>query len=532
MNRLKHIIFYLIFFSMLMVLSACVTAETSGKISQGSSIANIPLEGETSEEAVQIVTEKVTEWYGREVLTASSDYQILEIPRTAFQFDIEASVKQLEERTKRHWSNFFMKRKNVQLPLVVQLNEEELPAFPDNINVQKTVVNAISVAENLGDQTVTIEYAADPAEQQETIAEMVVPVSGMSQAITDHIIGEINGLVIPPNETFSFIESINSINPIEYEIDTETSFIASGIYGLALQTDLEILERHSQGFVPDYTEAGIEAEVDVAVDKDLLLYNPSNYAYTFSIEKKENEIVFELLGLSDENAKQYSVEVTEEIEPKTIYRYTPYLPYGTEKTLQAGSNGVRIQVKRHVGNETGEEEQISTDFYPPQPTIILQSTAEEPEEIEEDIAEMGIRELLDEYANRSDAENETPDEDEQLEESVNEEQSTEQENQEDGNNSNLTETESFVEDMFYLCMLEDFTQLEQDPEQAGEEFNFCDLLGFLFLLAMLAEEGEAIEGFEDLEGMEDFDFDELESYELEEPILESDLTKENVQATE
>ncbi|QGS69024.1 hypothetical protein CV093_13280 [Oceanobacillus sp. 143] len=80
--------------------------EAAGKVSEGSAIAGIPLEGLSLEEAKQKLESKVAEWQSGEPVIAVSEYESIAIPRHLFQFDIDATLKQLDERTERNWSTF------------------------------------------------------------------------------------------------------------------------------------------------------------------------------------------------------------------------------------------------------------------------------------------------------------------------------------------------------------------------------------------------------------------------------------------
>lgn len=461
--------------TILIIFFSIQSVEASGKITSGSSIANVPLEGLTFEEATEVLTDQVTKWYAKDVLILSSEYQVIEIPRTAFQFNIEGSVRLLEERMKRHWSNLFMKQKNVHLPLIVQINEEELPDLPDYIDLEKTVSELISVAEQLGDQKIAIEYRKDPSELQKTVAEIVFPMpNNISEAVTNNLIDQINGLVIRPNETFSFMESIDLLDAAT---ELETSFIASGVYALALESNMEVLERHSQRTIPSYTEAGIEALVNYKTGKDLILYNPSRYSYSIAVNVQEDQVIFTLKSISSKKPKQYSIEFTETVKPKTIYRYSPYLPYDTEEIIQGGSNGAKVTVERQVKGENEHNEIISTDFYPPRPTVILKSSASEPEESETEMTEQDIANLFNNFSNNTESlETETIAEEEKT---TNEQRSTDEADMEE---SPFNHTGMTVDDIFYLCVLEDAS------EGLDHQVSYCDLLSMYFLLNLIDDE--------------------------------------------
>lgn len=536
-----------VFFVIIIVLSTYSPAEASGKISQGSTIANIPLEGATSEEAINILTENITTWYAEDVFLLTSDYETIEIPRSAFQFEIDATVEQLSEKMKRDWRNLFIKQKNVHLPLIVTMNETALPDMPDYIDQESTLESALAVAENLGEQAVSIEYATDPEELLETIAQTTLTVPDIHDTVTDHFIGQVNGIVIPALESFSYIDSVSLVDTIrimndegieiDWDMQPEMSFIATGIYDLALQTDLEVLERHSQRTVPNYTEAGVEARVDYQIDKDLLVYNPNSYAYFIDAEREGDEVTFTLEALSTETARPYTTERRDDVEARTIYRFSRTLPYGTSEVLQSKRDGYYIDVydeeELEKAGENEEVEPIQSDYYPPRHEVILVSSADEPEEPEEILDEADMLDLLNllSWAGSTEGYNDDLFVDEDMwfepaegidpadvfetdyEDYVSE--YTDEYMTDEGMYDIFTqEMDESFEEIVALCVLE----AELPPEaQVDEEFSYCDLLGLYFFFAALAGMSEAGD-WEDLEA--DWLGLEEELLELEEELNE------------
>src|SRR5690606_33886567 len=112
--------------------------------------------------------EKIAIWYGEENLVAQSENESIEIPRSLFEFDIDKSIQELEERTKRSWSTLFMKKKNVHLPLVVNINDEI--EIPDYINSENLKLKASQVASNLGEEVIAMEYREGATIDTEVIA--------------------------------------------------------------------------------------------------------------------------------------------------------------------------------------------------------------------------------------------------------------------------------------------------------------------------------------------------------------------------
>ncbi|RLL47861.1 hypothetical protein D8M04_00860 [Oceanobacillus piezotolerans] len=383
MSLLKKTIVLIVLTCLIFGLLSSFAVKAAGEISSGSSVGGVLLENLTIEEAKVLLQEKVTEWLTEEVLIAQNEYETLEIHRTAFEFDIDGSLELLEEEMKRTWSSFLLKPKNIQLPFLVEVNESTIKNWPDHIDMEKTMEHARVIASNLKGNLVQIEYKESPATNQEDVAKVSYSLPNISNSVTNHIAQELDGYVIPASDAFSFLDAVELIDGMGNS-EEETSFTATALYALVLQTNLEIIERHSQGEIPSYTDAGIEVEVDREEDKDFTIYNPNNQPFTIKAELLENELVMSLQSIPSMSKYSYITENAIEIEPKTIYRYSPDLAYGAEEVLQLGQNGLQIEVYRAEKHKDGstEREQISRDYYPPIPEIILISTKEEVEQKE------------------------------------------------------------------------------------------------------------------------------------------------------
>ena len=72
----------------------------------------------------------------------------------------------------------------------------------------------------------------------------------------------LNDTTIVNDEQFSFLKTLEEVNEL-YSEET-ANFVASTLYSAVLQTDLTILERHSQNSLPKYLQPGIEAKVNKA----------------------------------------------------------------------------------------------------------------------------------------------------------------------------------------------------------------------------------------------------------------------------
>ncbi|MFD1851892.1 G5 domain-containing protein [Oceanobacillus bengalensis] len=377
MRLLKKFSILIIICLIIIGLSRGLVVEAAGAVSQGSSIGGVLLEDLSNDEAKMLLQEQVANWLAGEALIAESEHEIFEIPRTIFEFDIEASLASLNEKTKRSWSSFFLKKKNVQIPFIVNVKEMDVLDWPEHIDVENTLSSVSTIASNLGEESVEITYLENQTVEQEELAEVRLPLPDISNAVTGHLAEELNGYVMPANSSFSFLESVKLLDGMANS-NAERSFVASALYALVLQTNLEIIERFSQGDIPGYTEAGIEVEINEGESKDFLIYNPNDQPFTITAELIENDLLMTIESVPTPRTYRYVTENEVEIEPKTIYRYSPDLPLGAEELIQSGESGLQIEVYRISTHEDGSSEQelVSRDFYPPTPEIILVSTKE------------------------------------------------------------------------------------------------------------------------------------------------------------
>ena len=153
------------------------------------------------------------------------------------------------------------------------------------------------------------------------------------------------------------------------------NFVASMLYHVALQTEYEILERHSQGQKPNYLQQGLDAKVNQALEKDLQFINRSDQPNKLKLTVEGDSLKVELLAQKKE--KEISVRVSKDkiIQPRVITRYSKDLPIGREEVIQKGQEGVRVEVYRSISeNGSTAEELVSRDYYPPVNKIIVKSS--------------------------------------------------------------------------------------------------------------------------------------------------------------
>ncbi|GGA82130.1 G5 domain-containing protein [Ornithinibacillus halotolerans] len=361
----KTVTFSIILLLVLLIIGY-FTYQSSTKFPKGSQIANVLVEGMNEKEARAMLEEKINMWESNEYIYATSEYDEIMIPKTIFTFQIDDTLEQLKQRTK-SWFPLFKKSNMIQ-PLAIEVNEEseDFRNLPSYINVNETLSNASLIASNLSDNAVELVYSAETQEKYTTVAsEAVVIPNGFSYLLIDNMIKQMHDTVLVPNATFSFIGALPEMKENQTE---EINFVASQLYRTILQSNILVLERHSQGTIPEYTDPGLDVAINPSVDKDFLIYNPNETAFKLNLERDGSEFIVSLQSTAEVDSLIVHSNIVEEVEPRTIYRYSNDLAYGQSEVIQEGAQGVEVEVYQTV---QGKEQLVSKDFYPPEPKIVL-----------------------------------------------------------------------------------------------------------------------------------------------------------------
>ncbi|MBC5637455.1 VanW family protein [Ornithinibacillus sp. BX22] len=367
MNIAKKAIIY---FSILIVISILVIASFMflGAFSfpKGSQVAGIDVEGLTVDEAKEVLQKEINDWQKQPSMVAVSEHEELEIPRAMFQFDIEKSLKNLKEKVQENWLPF-IKRKNIHIPLELTLApDDRFKDWPTYIDVPTTMKKATTLAENLQEAPIAIVYHDEREPYLHTVVDTSVELpNGLSSKKVEMIVESINGQTIKPKESFSILGTLPKLSS---DSQQEVNFVASNLYALVLQTNLTVLERHSQEVIPAYLEPGMGVNINTRTGKDLVLYNPNDNTYTLTLSQNGDHLKLSINALTAESTLGYRVARIKQVEPRTIYRYSKDLGFGESTIIQEGEAGLEVAVYR---NDAREEELISRDFYPPVPKIVV-----------------------------------------------------------------------------------------------------------------------------------------------------------------
>lgn len=409
----------LVFTIALYGLSSTHIVHAATSFPENSSIGGVPVGGLTEEEATSLLISKIDEWKGKGEVIVYTEEQSITIPYENIKINIQDAIHTMKTRTKKPWYKVFSKTSPQQLPLIVtvDLSDNQLNELEKTADVKGTIKLIENSASYLGEHEIT----AVP------IAEDVKPVIVTKDTweipedyiFLQELMDELNGLTISSNEDFSYLDAV--ANQVSYYGEDEGNFIASMLYTLLLQTNVQFVERHSQGVVPSYTAPGLEADVSIAEDKDLIVHNPGPNEYTISIEQTGNKLNMSLQSKKLENTYKVKLENSKTVDFRTITRYNKDLQPGHKQVLQKGKKGKRVEVYRIMISPDGEElekELISRDFYLPQQEIVLAAPAVEATSdetatdgtIDENASNLEDGGLIDSDTNASEVNDQTEDE--------------------------------------------------------------------------------------------------------------------------
>lgn len=335
----------------------------------GSTIGGIETGDLKGEELKALLTNAVNDWHTQNLNVTGGETSI-EVSSSTFQFDIESTVENYENQIHKSWFAFWKDTPTVHLPLTV---------FPSE-TVKNEISNVSSWDTDLTYNNVELNAAylkTDPVEavvidvsvlEIDRISLSVEPMPEKAMGINELVL-VLNDTVIEPQMAFSMIEKLgDTINLANREA---INFVASNLYNAALNINAEILERHSQNEIPSYLKPGLEAKVDAFAKEDLKFSNSLSHPVVLKLIMEEGNLKTEVYTPAKETEVDMTVSQDEEIQPRTITRYSAELAIGQTEQIQEGKKGLRISVYRTAFDE---QKLVSRDYYPPVDRIIVKSS--------------------------------------------------------------------------------------------------------------------------------------------------------------
>ena len=198
----------------------------------------------------------------------------------------------------------------------------------------------------------------------------------------------INGVLIPPGETFSFNDAVGDISAATgyqsaYIIKEGRTVLGDGggvcqvsstLFRAALAAGLPIVERHAHAYrVHYYEEAGYKAGLDATVFSpgvDLKFKNdtPAYILIQTEADEAKRTLAFEFYGTHDGRSAEILNHVVygETAPPPPLYQDDPTLPPGVTKQVDFASWGAKAKFDYKVtrGNDVLQDTTFYSDFRP------------------------------------------------------------------------------------------------------------------------------------------------------------------------
>lgn len=335
----------------------------------GSTIGGVETGDLKGEELRSLLTSAVNDWYTQN-LTVTGGGTSIEVSSSTFQFDIEGTVENYENQIHQSWFVFWKDTPTVHLPIIVYPSEIVKNEI-SNVSTWDTELTYSNVELNAAYlKTDSVEAAVIDVSVLETdrISLSVEPMPEGAMGINELVLA-LHETVIEPQMAFSMLDKLgDTINLTNREA---INFVASNLYNAALNINAEILERHSQNEVPSYLKPGLEVKVDALANEDLKFTNTLSNPVVLKLTMEEENLKTEVYTPAKETEVNVTVSRDEEIQPRTITRYSADLAIGQTEQIQEGAEGLRVSVYRTAFDE---QKLVSRDYYPPVDRIIVKSS--------------------------------------------------------------------------------------------------------------------------------------------------------------
>ena len=349
--------------------------KAEGEVS-GSTIGGQEVESLEKDEIISVLNAKIVEWKQNPILLTGNNTDISLDPEW-FTFNVEATVEQYEIQVSTPWFAFWKSAPTIHIPVQFTMNPELITLIEETaqLNTEETIANInnqVGVLSMEPIETVALDLSMFQTERIAfSLENIVVNSNGLM-----NIASALNERVIRSGEIFSLLDGLKEIN---VDANKESvDFVASVLYSVLLQTNVEIVERHSQGIMPNYLEPGIEAKIRKNTNKDLKFIHTNSAPIVLKMQLKGTDLLVEIYSVPlDTEATYRVVDDKVEIKPRTIYRYSATLKAGQEKLLEEGKAGLRVSVYRTISEKKGPFEKdklISSDYYPPTNQVIMKSS--------------------------------------------------------------------------------------------------------------------------------------------------------------
>ncbi|CAN5116189.1 hypothetical protein BH11PAT1_BH11PAT1_0310 [soil metagenome] len=208
----------------------------------------------------------------------------------------------------------------------------------------------------------------------------------------------LNGLLIKPNETFSFVKAVGDISGLSgykqaYVIQNGKTVLGDGggvcqvsttLFRAVLNAGLPVVERNPHAYRVHYYEEDLGPGIDAAIytpSVDLKFKNDTGHYLLIQsfVNPGDLQLTFELYGTTDGKVTEIGKPIitSQSPAPEPVYQDDPTLPKGVTKQVDFAASGAKVYFTRTVkknGKTLIDEKFYST--YRPWQAIFLRGTKE------------------------------------------------------------------------------------------------------------------------------------------------------------
>lgn len=188
----------------------------------------------------------------------------------------------------------------------------------------------------------------------------------------------VNEYILRPGEIFSFNNVLGNRTrekgyqdgPV-YENGKEIRglgggicFVSSGLYYVALYSNMQIIERSNHMFNPGYVPSGLDSAISMG-NLDLKFKNTLSNPIKIITKFDGKNLKVQFLGTDEGYSVQIKTREYDNLKAKTEYRYNSNIEKGKKNIIQKGKDGLKVDVFRIIkkdGKEI-ERENLGTDSY-------------------------------------------------------------------------------------------------------------------------------------------------------------------------
>ncbi|RXI98417.1 hypothetical protein DS745_19015 [Anaerobacillus alkaliphilus] len=345
-------------------------------------VANISIGEMTIEEATKVLREETEGWKATNAVSfLYKDNLSVNVAAPLFFFDIDGSIQ-------------YAKTNNI-APLFVSINEgtvDEMLHQLSSVNlVEKIDLDLLyndlqAYARSLKQEDLQVnihDYILATYQDQKVVVSEAYIANFTNSETLKQLATAVSGTILEPRQTTSFFTMVaDTAKNQSYEMNV----VATALYTALLSTNFEIVERHIDQTLPDYSELGFEAFVSYP-SNDLRFYNPNYIPYTVEINLHPDFMHLVIVGYPLETKVRVERENEQSFDPKTVLQFSALVAEGEREIVNPGQSGFAVNVLRKTFSSNNSllfSELISEDFYRPAHRIEIRSLIKKEEPLSSD----------------------------------------------------------------------------------------------------------------------------------------------------